>query len=88
MRRNLEAHMACEREIHVPKSLEKICALLGRTLRKAEAQRGRDRDRQNAAPRARTKIDAGWREVAEKTLGLVKRFTARQTDARANPKPH
>jgi hypothetical protein len=30
-------------------------------------------------------IDAGWREVAEKALEFVKRFTARQTEGRVNP---
>ena len=42
---------------------------------KREAQQGRDRDRQDAGPRARADIDAGWREVAEKALEFVKRFT-------------
>jgi hypothetical protein len=33
-------------------------------------------------------IDAGWREVAERVLDFVKRFTARQTEDRVNPQPH
>ena len=48
-----------------------------RVLQQAEAQQRRDRDRQDDGPRARAlTIDAGWREVAEKALEFVARFTS------------